>query len=132
LKKHQTYDQLEATKQKAVRFARDVLQDDDKADDLDSESLESYAQRKGIQITDNPERRRRAVANGSSSLTKSDLADIVDQVTQLLEDVYTPESSREELATAIGTALDILEGDGEDDADLDDDFDDDSDDGGSE
>ena len=56
------------------------------------------------------------MANGNGgSLTKADLADIVDQVTQLLEDVYTPESSREELASAVGTALDILEGNGDED-----------------
>jgi hypothetical protein len=51
----------------------------------------------------------------------SDLQDIVDQVTDLLTDVYQPESSREDLASAIGDALDVLQGsDTGDDIDEDD------------
>jgi hypothetical protein len=129
LKKYQTIDEVEKTKAKAVAFAENVLQDDEKASDLEAESPESYAERKRIQITDNPQRRRIAVANGNGgSLTKADLADIVDQVTQILQDAYAPESSREELASAVGDALDILGGDGDDDSD--DGSDNDSDDDG--
>ena len=63
------------------------------------------------------------MANGNS--TKTDLQDTCDQVEQILSEVYAPESSREELAGAIGDALDVLEngpdaGD-DDDTDTDDD-----------
>jgi len=57
-----------------------------------------------------------------SSITKSELVDLVDQVTGILEDAYSPESSREDLASAIGDALDALEGnDDDEDEDTDDD-----------
>jgi hypothetical protein len=63
-------------KAKAVAFAENVLQDDDKGADLQAESPESYAQRKRIVITENPQQRRRvAVANANDSMTKAELQD---------------------------------------------------------
>jgi hypothetical protein len=61
------------------------------------------------------------MANGD---TKADLQDAIDQAVQILSDAYTPESSREDLAAAVGDALDALSGNGDDD---DDDVDDDDD-----
>jgi hypothetical protein len=52
-----TLEQVEARKRKAVNFARNVLQDDDLADDLESESPESYAERKRLTIRNPLERR---------------------------------------------------------------------------
>jgi hypothetical protein len=66
------------------------------------------------------------VANGNGNdfvMTKDDMADCIDQATQILEDAYQPETSREEAMAAIGDALDALSGDY--DADADDDSDDD-------
>jgi hypothetical protein len=114
VKKYQTHDQVEATKAKAARFARDVLRDDERADDIEDESAEDYAERKGIVITDNPlQRSKKVVANGND-MTKADLEDAVDEATSILEDAYTPEASREELAAAVGKALDVLSGEDED------------------
>ena len=55
-----------------------------------------------------------------ASSTKSDLQDTLDNVQSILEDAYDPESSREDLAKAIGDALDEIDG-GDDDDDSDDD-----------
>jgi hypothetical protein len=63
-----TLEQIEAQKQKAAAFARNVRQDDDLADDLEDESLESYAERKRLTISNSPQRRRTAMADGSSGL----------------------------------------------------------------
>jgi hypothetical protein len=60
--------------------------------------------------------------NGTAS--KTDLQDQIDQAIDVLDDAYAPESTREDLAEAIGSALDILRGESEDD---DDDSDDDLD-----
>ena len=121
-----TYEQIAARKEKAVRFVRDVLDDEDHASDIDGESVEDYAARKHL-VIDNPQRRREApMANGNGDLTKADLQDMVDQATQLLSDAYAPESSREDLAAAVGDALDILSGNGDDDDDPGVDDDDDS------
>jgi len=54
------------------------------------------------------------MANGT---TTSDLEDVIDQAIDVLEDAYAPESTREDLAEAIGSALDILRGDDSDDFD---------------
>ena len=53
-----TPDQLESRKEKAVRFARDVLGDPDRADEIGDESLEDYAARRKIEIVDNPHLQR--------------------------------------------------------------------------
>lgn len=69
-----------------------------------------------------------ANGNGSGSMTKADLQDVCDQVQDILSDAYTPESSREDLAAAIGEALDLLEKGPADDTDGDDTDGDDGDD----
>lgn len=49
-----TREQLEGRKEKAARFVRDVLGDPDRADEIADESLEDYADRRKIQILENP------------------------------------------------------------------------------
>lgn len=125
-KKQKTLEQVEATQAKAAQFARDVLKDDDLASDLEDQDPESYAERKHIEIVDSSNRRNRmANGNGNGDMTKAELQDCLDQVTDILTDAYTPEASREDLAAAIGDALDAIEGNGPDDTDADDDDDDD-------
>lgn len=53
-----TLQQVEAMHAKAVRFAENVLQDGDLADELDSLSTEEYADRKGVRIMTNPKKER--------------------------------------------------------------------------
>jgi hypothetical protein len=137
LKKNQTIEQVETAQARAVNFLRNVIQDDDRADEVQDMTPEEWASEKGVNILNsNPKRRNKNVANGNggngsddvSSMTKAELVDLVDQVTGILEDAYSPESSREDLASAIGDALDLLEGNGgdedEDEADQDADDDD--------
>jgi hypothetical protein len=114
--------QIEKRKQKAADFARNVLEDDALADDLEDESAESYAERKHLKISNSPQRRRTTMANGNGA-TKADLQDQLDQIGQILTDAYVPESDRETLAAAIGDALNVIEGgdDDEDDAETEDD-----------
>jgi hypothetical protein len=114
-----------------VHFAENVLEDPDLPSDLEDLTAEEYAQRKAIIIANPLERRIHNVAgNGNGNgkgggMTKADLQDACDQVQQILEDAYAPESSREDLAAAIGAALDILEnGPADDDTDGDEDDDD--------
>jgi hypothetical protein len=49
-----TREQVAGRKDKAERFVRDVLGDDDRADEIADESVEDYADRRKIQIADNP------------------------------------------------------------------------------
>jgi hypothetical protein len=133
VKKYRTREQTETAQARAVAFAQNVLDDSDLADDLESLTPEEYADRKGIVITNPLERTPTNMANGNGGngdMTKADLQDVCDEVQDILTDAYTPEASREELAAAIGDALDLLENGPTDDTDTDgdDDSDDDTDD----
>jgi len=70
------------------------------------------------------------MATGNGTTTKADLQDTIDQAISVLDDAYQPETTREDLAEAVGNALEILRGDEEEDEDegdngddLDDDYD---------
>ena len=54
------------------------------------------------------------MANGYS---KADLEDMTDRAIEILDDAYEPAASREELAEAVGSALDVLRGDDDEDDD---------------
>jgi hypothetical protein len=56
-----TRKQLESRKAQAVRFTRDVLGDPDRADEIEDESLEDYAERRHIQIVNPKGARKMAV-----------------------------------------------------------------------
>jgi hypothetical protein len=63
--KHRTRAQVESSKAKAERFVRDVLQDDDRADEIADESVESYAERRHFEI-ENPGGARRSVRRATA------------------------------------------------------------------
>ena len=71
-----TREQVERRKEKAVRFTRDVMQDPDRADEIASESLEDYAERKKIALT-NP-RRKKKMARPTK--TREELQDEIDDL----------------------------------------------------
>ncbi len=51
----------------------------------------------------------------ATTVTKAELESLLDEVQDILEDAYHPEATREELAEAIGKALDVIEGEEEPD-----------------
>ena len=56
-----TRKQLESRKAQAVRFTRDVLDDPDRAEEIEDESLEDYAERRHIQMQNPKGVRRMAI-----------------------------------------------------------------------
>src|SRR5262249_49398556 len=76
--KRLTREQVESRKEKAVRFTDNVLGDPDRADEIADESPESYAERKGIEIT-NPNIRRKTVAR---IRTKAELEAEIEELQQ--------------------------------------------------
>jgi len=62
--KQLTREQVEARKEKAVRFVRDVLDDPDRAHEIEDEDVEDYAERRKFQII-NPTRRTEYMAKRS-------------------------------------------------------------------
>jgi hypothetical protein len=62
-----TRGQVENRKEKAVQFVRDVLGDPERADEIDDESIEAYAERRKIKMVGDP--------HGADMATKEELAD---------------------------------------------------------
>jgi hypothetical protein len=106
-----TRDQLEARKEKAMRFTRDVLGDPDRAEEIEGESLESYADRRKIQII-NPKRRKGIMARGR---TKADLE----------QEIANLQEENQELQDQLAAVADIVAPDDDDDDSGDGDDDDD-------
>ena len=96
-----TRDQLQSRKEQAVRFVRDVLGDPDRAEEIAEESLEDYAARRRIQLS-NPFIRRNAImARGKSKAElEAEIEDLRDE--------------NEELQDQLDAIADIAGGDGED------------------
>jgi hypothetical protein len=72
-------EQLQSRKDKAARFVRDVLGDSERADEIEDEDLEDYAELRRIQLTNSE---RTSMANVADSRTKADLLDEIDQLEQ--------------------------------------------------
>ena len=104
-----TREKAERKKEQAAAFM-DRIGQPDRADEFRGMSVDEYAAGKGIRLT-NPQRSRTMAQTAAT--TKADLQDQMDRAIEVLDDAYTPEASREELAQAIGQALDILRGEDE-------------------
>ena len=116
LMKALTRDQIQSRKDQAVRFTRDVLDDPERADEIEDESLEDYAERRKFSIT-NPNGRSTHMADGK---TKAELE-------AQIEDL---EAENQDLQDQLDAIADIAGGGDQDDEDSDDDDDeDDTDDG---
>jgi len=77
-------EQLQARKEKAVRFVRDVLDDPDRAGEIADERLEDYAQRRRFEIT-NP-RRRAIMPRKTIEDYRAEVADLKEQIGELEEE----------------------------------------------
>lgn len=111
-----TREQAELKKSQAAEFMNRIGQPD-RADEFDSMTVDEYAEHKGLRLTNRARNAKRRIPNMPKS-TKADLQDQIDQINDILSDAYDPVSSREDLAAAIGQALDTINVD-EDDDDLD-------------
>jgi|ERR1051326_6254020 len=103
-----TRKQLEARKAQAVRFVRDVLGDDDKADDIEGESLEDYAEHRHIRLT-NPK--------GATHMSAPTRQELLGRIEEL-------ETENEDLQSRLDEIRDIIV-DEDQDAETDEDEDDD-------
>jgi len=76
-----TREQLESRKDKAVRFTRDVLGDAERASEIEDESLDDYAARRHMQLS-NPERRH-IVPRKTVDDYRAEIAELKDEVKEL-------------------------------------------------
>lgn len=86
--KYRTEDQVQTAKERAVRFVRDVLGDEDRAEEIADESLDEYAERKGLEIIENPHRHHPRMDHTLSyqNMTKADLIQRLEEVEGELEE----------------------------------------------
>jgi hypothetical protein len=83
-----TRDQAQSLKDKAVRFAENVLDDPDLADDIADDSLDDWGERKKITLIDNPVERSLKMANGNGDpRTKAELLDEIDRLQDQVDDL---------------------------------------------
>lgn len=107
MKKVMTTQQAEVSKAKGVNFLRNVIGDDDHADDLEDESLSEWAERKGVRIIENPKRKGAKIM-----ATKQQLEDRVAELEAELDE-YTDRENR--ILDALGVELDDEDSDEETD-----------------
>jgi hypothetical protein len=112
-----TLDQVKAMLKKAERFALDVLQDPEKAEEFGSMAPDEYAERKGIEIRNAAIRARKNSAERTDVMTKPELESLLDEVDALLEDALDPRLSREELVEKVMEASEIITGEEEEEDD---------------
>ena len=106
--KYVSREEAEHKKQQAVDLMQRIGESG-RAREFDAMDVSEYAEGRGLVLT-NPRRRNRCVM----PQTKSDLQEILDNIEEILDSAYTPESTREDLAAAVGDALDALSGEDED------------------
>ena len=86
--------QLESRKAQAVRYTRDVREDDDRADEIEDESLEDYAQERHIKLS-NPK--------GARKMPVSTRRELQDRIQEL-------EAENEDLQSRLDEISDIVSG----------------------
>jgi hypothetical protein len=92
-----TYEQLQTKKDQAARFVRNILNNEDKASFIESESVEEYAERKKIRIK-NP--------GGKENMKK--LKDLQESVIEAVVELDQADGSRTGMTAAIDSARAIL------------------------
>jgi hypothetical protein len=83
--KQLTREQVQSKKDAAVRFLDNVLDDPERAAEVDSESVDDYASRRKIQLINSG--RTTSMANGGNGRTKQDLLDEIDELHQENQDL---------------------------------------------
>jgi polyhydroxyalkanoate synthesis regulator phasin len=112
-----TREQLKRRKDQAVRFTRDMLGDAGRAEEIASETVEDYAQRRGIELS-NP--RRDYMARKKIADYREELEDLKRQVRDLEEENETLQDQLDRVGAIVSGEEDEGEDDDEDeDADLD-------------
>ena len=121
-----TREQAERKKHQAADFM-ERIGEPDRADEFDEMGVDEYAERRGFHLANPYRTQRRKPMATPTGPTKADLQDQIDRATSVLEGAYTPETNREDLAEAVGEALDILRAEDEEENEDEEDIDDDDD-----
>ena len=113
--------EAETKRRKAVAFLRRVGRDDDAAR-FEGTTASEYAEHRGAELSQNPTSERNTVMQQTVGVTKAELSDILDQISDLAEEALDPELTREEVVAKVKEISDAASGEeDEDDEEEDDD-----------
>jgi len=115
--KDKTYQQAEAMQIKAVRFLRDVVGDDEKANEIEELSVSEYAERKGLRLT-NPSQKTNSKNERGGDMqdtrTKTELIEELEAYEGLVSEIWDSivdvdsDSSKEDLISATDEVADLI------------------------
>lgn len=100
MKKRMSRHEAEVAKGRAERFLDNVLNDDDRADEISEMDIDEWAEKRGVTIT-NPSKRRKPMAT-AKTLQKLSKDELVDRVLEL-------EEGNEELQEEVDTLSEKLD-----------------------
>jgi hypothetical protein len=106
MRKLMTKSEAETKRRKAVEFLRRMGKSDD-ADRFDAMDAAEYAEHKGAQLLENPNRNRRQVMARELNPTKGELSEILEQIVDLAEEALDPELTREEVVAKVKELADL-------------------------
>jgi hypothetical protein len=92
-----TYEQLQTKKDQAVRFVRNILGNEEKADFINSESVEEFAERKKIRIK-----------NPGGKINMAKLENLKEAVIEAVAELDQADGSRTSMTAAIDSARSTL------------------------
>jgi hypothetical protein len=92
-----TYEQLQTKKDQAARFVRNIFKNEEKADFIESESIEEYADRKKIRIK-----------NPGGKINMAKLKELQEAVIEAVATLDKVDGSRTAMIEAIDNAREIL------------------------
>ncbi len=92
-----TYEQLQTKKDQAARFVRNILGNEEKADFIESESVEEYAERKKIRIK-----------NPGGKINMAKVNELKEAIVEAVAELDTSDGSRTSMFACIDAARDIL------------------------
>lgn len=97
-----TREQLQSRKVKAARFVREVLGDPDRASEIEGESLDSYAERRKIELMNPHGNKSRVIHEREDNMPKGE------SKAELLERIKELEEENDELQDQLDQVADIV------------------------
>ncbi len=92
-----TYEQLQTKKDQAARFVRNILGNEEKADFIESETVEEYSDRKKIRIK-----------NPGGKINMAKVNELKEAIVEAVAELDTSDGSRTSMFACIDAARDIL------------------------
>src|SRR3954452_8708650 len=100
-------DRVRAMQRKAVQFVANVLDDPDKADEIEDLSVDEYAERKGIRLNPSTHKEKNPMA---TKPTNRELQDTLDDVATKVAQMLYPTLTRKEVVVIAQELDEVING----------------------